>query len=108
MGETPMPPFTISPVLRALRILGYLEGTSFLVLLLIAMPIKYLADNPIAVKNIGALHGALFVLYLVVGFAVGLVHKWNLKRFATLVLASAIPLGTFVFDGALKREEQAG
>lgn len=94
-------------MLRALRILGYIEGTSFLVLLLIAMPLKYLAGQPLAVKMVGGVHGGLVVLYLLLGVVVGLGHKWPIKRFPALVLAASLPLGTFVFDGVLKREESA-
>lgn len=41
------------------------EGTSFLVLLLIAMPLKYMANMPLMVKYVGWVHGVLFILYIV-------------------------------------------
>lgn len=56
--------------IKTLRLVGLLEGISFLLLLFIAMPVKYMMDNPILVKYIGMGHGILFVLFLVVLFAV--------------------------------------
>ena len=92
-------------MLRALRVLGLIEGCSFLVLLLIAMPMKYIGHNPAPVKIVGSTHGGLTVLYLLLGFVVGAGLKWPIKRFVALVIAASLPLGTFVFDGLLKREE---
>ena len=56
--------------IKTLRLVGLIEGISFLLLLFIAMPVKYMMDNPILVKYIGMGHGVLFVLFLVVLFAV--------------------------------------
>lgn len=56
--------------IKTLRLVGLLEGISFLLLLFIAMPVKYMMDNPILVKYVGMGHGVLFVLFLVVLFAV--------------------------------------
>ena len=56
--------------INTLRLVGLLEGISFLLLLFIAMPVKYMMDNPILVKYIGMGLGVLFVLFLVVLFAV--------------------------------------
>ena len=52
--------------LKNLTIMGYLEGTSFLLLLGIAMPLKYMMDIPEAVKYVGMAHGALFIAYILV------------------------------------------
>ncbi|RYG67300.1 DUF3817 domain-containing protein [bacterium] len=93
--------------LKSLRTIGLCEGVSFLVLLLIAMPLKYLANQPSAVKIVGTVHGGLFLLYLSAGLVYGFTTRWPLGRFAALVFASALPLGAFVFDGTLKREEAA-
>lgn len=94
--------------LRVLRTVGLCEGLSFLLLLLVAMPLKYLADRPEPVRAVGAAHGAIFLVYLAVGVAYGLRARWGFKRFVALGLAASLPLGTFVFDGALKREEAGG
>jgi integral membrane protein len=91
--------------LHRFRMIGIAEGISFLVLLLIAMPLKYFFNFPQAVKYVGWAHGALFVAYLFLALNVFAVLK---KPFLWLVkagIAAFIPLGTFIFDKKLKREE---
>ena len=56
--------------IQTLRIIGLLEGISFLLLLFIAMPMKYMLDNPVLVKYVGMGHGVLFMLFLIVLFMV--------------------------------------
>jgi integral membrane protein len=84
--------------LSRLRLVGLLEGISFLVLLLIAMPLKHAADQPLAVRYVGMAHGILFLLYLLAIVPVALDHRWNAKTTALAVLASVLPAGPFVFD----------
>jgi integral membrane protein len=91
-------------LLQRFRMIGIAEGISFLVLLLIAMPLKYLMHIPEAVKIMGWIHGALFISFIYFAFEImGALNKnstWFLKAFA----AAFIPLGTFVFDRQLKKE----
>lgn len=75
-----------------------LEGISYLVLLLIAMPLKYLADMPLAVKYVGWAHGLLFVLYVGFLMIVALIEKWDLKKAFFGFIASLLPFGPFVFE----------
>lgn len=90
--------------LLLLRKTGIAEGISFLVLLLIAMPMKYFFDMPMAVKLVGWAHGLLFVAFIVLAW----VYKDEKnKPFSWLVLAgiaALIPLGTFWFDRKLRTE----
>jgi integral membrane protein len=91
-------------LLQRFRIIGIAEGVSFLVLLLIAMPMKYYLKIPDAVKVVGWMHGVLFVTYFYFAIEVLVTFKksagWCIKTF----LAAFIPLGTFVTDKALKKE----
>lgn len=91
-------------ILRRFRMVGIAEGISFLVLLLIAMPLKYFMQIPEAVKYTGWAHGILFITFLWFAFEVmGSLKKpflWFVKAFA----AAIIPLGTFIFDRQLKKE----
>ena len=91
-------------LLHRFRMVGIAEGISFLVLLLIAMPLKYLMHIPEAVKVMGWIHGALFVGFIYFAFEImGALNKnfiWFLKAF----VAAFIPLGTFIFDRQLKKE----
>ncbi|MBK9730168.1 MAG: DUF3817 domain-containing protein [Chitinophagaceae bacterium] len=89
-----------------LRLAGITEGISFLVLLFIAMPLKYMADIPEAVKYTGWVHGLLFIFYLFALTVVKITQSWSLKKTAISFLASLIPFGTFVMDREWKKEEQ--
>ena len=92
--------------IKTLRWVGFLEGISFLLLLFIAMPMKYMFDNPILVKYVGMGHGILFIAFLVVLFVVCEKQKWSLKMFILGLIASILPFGPFVFDAKLKKMEQ--
>jgi integral membrane protein len=89
--------------LARLRLVGLLEGASFLVLLLIAMPLKYLAGQPLAVRYVGMAHGVLFLLYLLALVPVALDRRWGWKTCALAVLASVFPAGPFIFDARVLR-----
>ena len=84
--------------LGRLRLIGFLEGISYLLLLGVALPLKYLAGEPMAVRIVGLAHGILFMFYLLALVPVGREHRWNWKTFALGVLASVLPAGPFVFD----------
>ena len=71
---------------------------SYLVLLLIAMPMKYLLDMPLAVKYVGWAHGLLFVLYIGFLLVLGLMEKWSIKKLFFGFIASLLPFGPFVFE----------
>ncbi|MFN4285808.1 MAG: DUF3817 domain-containing protein [Lacibacter sp.] len=90
--------------LQFLRKTGIAEGVSFLVLLLVAMPLKYLWGMPLAVKYTGWAHGLLFVAYVGMAWYVKEERNWPLRRFLTAFAAAWLPLGTFIFDRSLKRE----
>lgn len=92
--------------IQTLRVVGLLEGLSFLLLLFIAMPMKYMFDNPVLVKYVGMGHGVLFILFLIILFAVCEKQKWSITIFLMGLAASILPFGPFVFDRKLKRFEQ--
>ncbi|TPV93326.1 MAG: DUF3817 domain-containing protein [Myxococcales bacterium FL481] len=89
-----------------LRVVGMLEGLSFIVLLGIAMPLKYLAGQPLAVRVVGMTHGVLFIAYCVVLAHAWSDRGWSLRRAAWLFVASLIPFGTFVADRQLRHETE--
>lgn len=90
--------------LRWLRVAGWLEGSSFLVLLLVAMPLKYLAGIPIAVRIVGLTHGLLFIAYLAALANAARRLGWPWRRRAAGFVASIVPFGVFFFDASLRRE----
>lgn len=93
--------------LKHFKLVAILEGISFLVLLFIAMPLKYFADMPKVVTVVGWAHGALFVWYV---YALAIVHftlQWSIIKSGLAFLASLVPFGTFVLDKQLKKDELA-
>jgi integral membrane protein len=84
--------------LRRLRTIGAIEGVSTLILFGIAMPLKYLAGMPMAVRVAGSIHGALFVT-LVVTFILGVRRIPISRRLAGAgIVAAVFPFGPFIMD----------
>jgi integral membrane protein len=90
--------------LKQLRLVAFLEGLSFVALLFLAMPLKYMAGLPIAVRIVGSVHGLLFLIFLVTLFRAASEREWPLRRSALAFLAALLPFGPFVFDRSLRRE----
>ncbi|GAB1855558.1 DUF3817 domain-containing protein [Flavobacteriaceae bacterium MHTCC 0001] len=80
------------------RITAFLEGLSYILLLFVAVPIKYLAGDPQYVKLLGMPHGILFVAYIAIAILIKPDFKWTSKEFAFVLLAAVIPFGTFYID----------
>lgn len=85
-------------MIKSFRSIALLEGLSLLALLFFAMPMKYIAGDPIYVKNIGMAHGVLFILYVSFAILIKNEQKWNLKTFMIVCLASIVPFGTFYIE----------
>ena len=83
---------------KLFRIIALLEGVSYILLLFIATPIKYLANDPQYVKMLGMPHGLLFIAYVVLAFLLKSEYKWNTRQFSVVLIASIIPFGTFYVD----------
>lgn len=82
-----------------LRIIGFFEGISLLILVFIAVPLKYWGGQPAMVKTMGPIHGLLFTLFVVTTLSVGVTYKWKFSRVSWKVLvACIIPFGTFYVD----------
>ena len=89
-------------LLALLRLLAVIEGISLLVLLFIAMPLKYYYGNPEVVSVVGMTHGILFMLFVAYSSFVGQRMTWSDKFLFLVVLSSMIPFGMFVMDRKLK------
>jgi len=98
---------TYTTDLGRLRIAGIAEGISFIALLFIAMPLKYMAGNQTLVWYIGWVHGLLFMLYLLALITVKINLEWKLKKTSIAFLASIIPFGTLILDKSWRKEEKA-
>lgn len=77
------------------------EGVSYLALLLIAMPLKYLAGMPLAVKYTGWAHGLLFVLYVAFVILCAMEYKWKFGKIVLVFLASLLPFAPFIVEKRL-------
>lgn len=86
------------------RGVGLIEGISYLLLLFIAMPLKYFAGMPIFVKILGMAHGVLFVMFMVMLLVVWIQHRWSFLRVVGAVIASLLPFGTFVLDARIRKD----
>ena len=84
--------------LNIFRITALLEGVSYILLLFIATPVKYLLNDPQYVKLLGMPHGLLFIGYVVLAFMLKNELKWSQRQFMVVLLASIIPFGTFYID----------
>jgi len=98
----------LKSTLSALRTIGNIEGISYLVLLGVAMPLKYLADMPMAVRIVGSIHGFLFVAFCWALLRVWAEHKWSIGKVVIAFLSSLVPFGTFWLDRKIRDEELAG
>ncbi len=92
---------------RLFRKVALAEGISFLVLLFVAMPLKYLAGLPMAVTVAGGIHGVLFIAFIVLGWEVKGEYKKDLAWYGKAFLASILPFGTFIMDKEWRKEEAA-
>ncbi|KHF38144.1 DUF3817 domain-containing protein [Halalkalibacter okhensis] len=95
----------MSSMLKIFRSVSYIEGLSFLLLLGIAMPLKYMFDMPMMVTITGWIHGILFMLYFIVLAVVMFTEKWSFTKGLLAAIASVIPFGPFIFDAKLMKDE---
>jgi len=85
-----------------LRTLAMIEGASFLVLLFVAMPLKYFAGVPMAVKVVGWIHGVLFAVVVMALVWTMIAARWPIARGALVFAAALVPFGPFVIDRRMR------
>jgi integral membrane protein len=88
--------------LRQFRIVSLAEGTSYLALLGIAMPLKYAADLPIAVRVVGGVHGVLFVAFVIGLVAAARAERWPMRESVIAMIAALLPFGAFWLERRLR------
>jgi integral membrane protein len=91
-------------LLARFRTIAFVEGLSYLALLFIAMPLKYYADLPLAVRVVGMAHGLLFIAYAVLVALLLARGTFSFMRAAWAMLMSLVPFGTFVLERQLARD----
>ena len=80
------------------RLTAFLEGVSYILLLFIAVPIKYLLNEALFVKILGMPHGILFILYILFSIIAKIKYNWNFRKFLVISITSLVPFGTFYID----------
>ena len=85
-------------MIKSFRIVALFEGISYVLLLFVAVPVKYLLDDPQYVKLLGMPHGIWFMIYIVLAVVIYSEGKWTKRAFYEILLASIIPFGTFYID----------
>ncbi|HWV28680.1 MAG TPA: DUF3817 domain-containing protein [Dyadobacter sp.] len=91
-----------------LRILGFFEGISLILLVFIAVPLKYWGGEPLLVKVIGPIHGLLFTLFVLATLSAAVTYSWKFSEISwKVLLACMIPFGTFYIDKYLLAREQS-
>jgi integral membrane protein len=94
-ATTPALTPAVQGALTRYRVIAYIVGVMLLLLLFVAMPLKYFADNPAAMNVIGPLHGFLYVVYLLGTFDLARRVRWSLPRLVLIALAGTIPFLSF-------------
>ena len=85
-------------MIKLFRLITLLEGSSYLLLLFVAVPVKYLMGDESYVKLLGMPHGVLFIAYIILSLVMRKKMNWNTTSFIIILLASIIPFGTFYVD----------
>ncbi len=98
---------TFDSTLTRLRSVGSWEAISYLLLLFVAMPLKYIWGWPEAVRVVGMAHGVLWVAYIALAVLGQLDYRWSWKITGWLFVASLLPFGPFVAEAKLLRQIQA-
>lgn len=80
------------------RVTSILEGLSYILLLFVAVPMKYMAGEAGLVKSLGMPHGILFVLYVFLALFIRTKMKWSFVTTLMVLVASLLPFGTFYID----------
>ncbi|MFN3404797.1 MAG: DUF3817 domain-containing protein [Cytophagaceae bacterium] len=92
--------------LKSFLLIARLEGISYLLLLGIAMPMKYWTGIPEPVKYVGWAHGLLFILYVLLLLQVWIKFKWKFLFVTWAFVASLLPFGTFILESGLKKRAE--
>ena len=95
----------LETALGRFRIVAFIEGISYILLLFIAVPLKRMAGIPEPVKYLGWAHGVLFMLFIVTLLHVMFTNKWSIMKGAIAFISSLIPFGTFILDAKILKEE---
>lgn len=89
---------TLIIMLKVFKVTSFLEGVSYLLLLFVGVPFKYLGGDPSLVKALGMPHGILFMAYIVIALLIRSQMKWDMKTTFIVLIAAVLPFGTFYIN----------
>lgn len=84
--------------IRTFKVISFLEGLSYILLLFVAVPVKYLMGDATMVKALGMPHGVLFVLYIIMALVIRSRMQWGGTTTLAVLVASLLPFGTFYIN----------
>jgi integral membrane protein len=93
----------LRPALLRYRVIAYVVGVALILLVVIGMPMKYLADNPVLVETVGPAHGFLYIVYLVLSADLARRAGWGLKFTVLVLLAGTVPFVSFYAERVVTR-----
>ena len=93
--------------LTRFRVMAYVVGVLLLILVFVAVPLRYLADQPLLVSIVGPIHGFLYMVYLVVAFDLSMRARWPLRYTILILLAGTVPFLSFVAERSVTRRVRA-
>ena len=96
-----------NPSLLFYRVLAYTVGVGLVILVLVAVPLKYFADSPTLVAIVGPLHGFLYMVYLVAAVNLAFRSRWSPVKTVLVMLAGTIPFVSFVAERKVTADEAA-
>lgn len=85
-------------MLNLFKFTSLLEGLSYILLLFVGVPLKYLGENDFLVKSLGMPHGMLFLAYIILALLVRKKMNWDAKATFGVLIASILPFGTFYIN----------
>jgi integral membrane protein len=94
----------VRPALLRFRAIAYVVGVVLIALVVVGMPLKYLADDARVVETVGPAHGFLYILYLLASFDLGRRAHWPLKRMLLVMLAGTVPFLSFYAERVVTRQ----
>lgn len=89
------------------RVMAYVVGVMLLVLVCVAMPLKYLADSEGVIAIVGPVHGFLYMVYLLAALDLAVRCRWKVGRTILVFLAGTIPFVSFIAERKISRQVEA-
>ncbi|MGY1807514.1 DUF3817 domain-containing protein [Blastococcus sp. SYSU D00669] len=99
---------TVGTALTRYRVMAYVVGVMLLVLVLVAMPLRYLADVPEVSAVVSPVHGVFYIVYLAAAFDLALRARWTPKGTVLVLLAGVVPFLSFWAERRVTARVRAG